>query len=381
MRNLFLVLGNCVKRSLFLIPLAFLMVALLAVAFFGGRNAGINDAADAIPVGVIDYDHSAVSEDMLKYMEKRLHMQLVVATGETAFEELTAELLDCYISVILELPEGMQDELLAGQNPEIAMTSLDDYENSAFTENYLENYMARTALLARAAKQDEARFRELLASADEESLEIGVQDGARENLEKVRDENGIALLTGFFTFMGFGLSLFMGMLVLQDKKNGTFKRMQISNVKPATYMAGITLGNFCISLWVVAGVLLLLWRVKPVTDIPLWLLGVIFLEWIAFSVGFQMMVAFLVNNNFVMITIAVGFVSIANILGGAYFPLGDNVLQRFSALAPQYYMMDTVYGLQGDASYAYGKNLWVLLLMTVLMYLIAGVVFARREAC
>ena len=91
------------------------------------------------------------------------------------------------------------------------------------------------------------------------------------------------------------------------------------------------------------------------------------------------MTAFLVKSSWVMITVNVGFISIANIIGGAYFPLGDNVLKRFSALVPQFYMMETIYGLQKDSGYAFGKNLWILLLMTVLVYLIAAVAFARRE--
>lgn len=379
MRNLFLILGNCVRRSLLLFPGVIIVTVLLTVAFFGGRRNGMNDAADAVPVGIIDHDRSAVSEDMLRYMEERLHMYLMQGEGEDASGQLTAELLDCRISVILEIPEGMQEDFLMGGAPEILMTSLDDYENSAFTEAYLENYLQKTALLAQAAGGDEGRFLELLESAGEGGLEIGVVEGSRENLQKVRDENGIALLVGFFTFMGFGLTMFIGLLVLEDKRNGTFKRMQISNVKPAAYMAGVTLGNMCISMWAVAGVLIMLAHVGPVTDIPLWLIGVMFLEWIVFSAGFQLMVGFLVKSSWVMITVDIGFVSIANILGGAYFPLGDNVLKKFSALVPQFYVMETIYGLQGDPEYAFGKNLWVLLLMALLVYLIAAVAFARRE--
>lgn len=379
MRNLFLIMGNCVRRSLLLIPGVFVMVALLTVVFFSGRQLGTKDAADSIPVGIIDNDCSEASEDMISYMEEHLHMNLMSKEGGDAFGQLTTELLDCRISVILEIPKGFQEKLLSGEVPEVLMTSLDDYENSAFTEAYLENYLQRTAILAQTAGGDEERFLQLLKSASEGGLKIGVKEGGRKNLQKVRDENGIALLTGFFTFMGFGASMFMGMLVLEDKRNGTFKRMQVSNVKPAAYMAGITLGNMCISIWIVAGVLTMLAFVKPVTDIPFWLIGVMFLEWILFSTGFQLMTAFLVKSSWVMITVNVGFVSIANILGGTYFPLGDNVLKRFSALTPQFYMMETIYGLQDAPGYAFGKNLWILLLMAVLVYLIAAVAFARRE--
>lgn len=380
MRNMFLILGNYVRRSRFLLLGVPVVVALLATAFWGGRQAGVNDASDAIFVGVIDGDRSAASEDMLHYMQEHLHMKLLEAEGGDAFDRLAANLLDCKISVILEIPAGMEESLLAGEIPKILMTALDDYENSAFTESYLENYLRRTALLARTAQGDKARFADLLLAAGDETLEISVKDGGRQDLQKVRDENGIALMTGFFTLLGFAYTSFMGMLVLDDKRNGSFKRMQISNVKPAAYILGTTLGNLCVSLWIVAGVLIVLRTVNPLTDIPLWLLGVILSEWILFSSGFSLMLAFLVKNPFMMITVCIGFVSIANILGGAYFPLGDNVLNRFSALSPQYYMMETIYGLQKDPGYAFGKNLLILFLMAVLVYLIAAVAYTKRRS-
>lgn len=379
MRNLMLVLRNCIRRSWFLLPGVFLMVAVMAVAFLGGRHTGSAFAVDGIPVGVIDYDHSAASVDMIRFMEERLGMKLTRAGGDGAFNQLTAELLDCYISVILEIPEGMQEALLGGETPEIVMTSLADYENEAFTESYLESYLQRTALLAAAAGGSEERFEELLASAGEGGIKIEIQK-AQGDLERTRDNNGISLMTGFFTFIGFGYAMYMGMLILEDKQNGTFRRMQISNVKPAAYMAGMVLGNLCVTVWVVPGVLLMLKLTAPRADIPLWVLGVLLGSWLVFSAGFQLMAAFLAKSSFVLITIGIGFVSIGNILGGAYFPLGDNVLKKLSVLAPQYYVMDTLYGLIEDPAYAFGKNIWILGLMSLLVYLLAAVVYARKES-
>lgn len=379
MRSVFLICRSNIRRSRYLIILAVLAAGLLAVVFFGGRSMGKADALSGVSVGVIDHDKSAVSEDMVRYMEERLQMHVLASEGENAFRELKSELLDCRISVILEIPEGFEEALLAGRVPEITMTGLDDYENAAFTESYLENYLSRTAMLARAAGGDREKLAALLEEAKEGGRAIRIHNGSRVDVQKAADEGGFALMSGFFAMIGGGLSLFTGLMILEDKQNGTFKRMQGSNVKPRDYVAGTTLGGISIAVWMVAGVLALLWVTGADLNIPLWIVGALYLEWMLFNMGFQMMTAHLVKSSWVHITICVGFVSITNILGGAFFPLGDNVLARFSALTPSYYLMETVYGFQNDPGYACGRNLLILLLMTVLTYLIAAVAFVRKE--
>ena len=167
MRSVFLICRSNIRRSRYLIILAVLAAGLLAVVFFGGRSMGKADALSGVSVGVIDHDKSAVSEDMVRYMEERLQMRVLASEGENAFRELKSELLDCRISVILEIPEGFEEALLAGRAPEITMTGLDDYENAAFTESYLENYLSRTAMLARAAGGDREKLAALLEEAKE----------------------------------------------------------------------------------------------------------------------------------------------------------------------------------------------------------------------
>lgn len=383
MRNLFMIMKNGIRRSTFLIPGVLFMVAILSAAYMGGRAAAESYAVDSVSVGVIDMDNSMISADMLAYMEEELAMKVELLSGDCSYEEsmdkMTGKLLDAKIALILEIPAGMQEELLAGRTPELPMTVLGDYANEAYMKSYINSYMERTALLTQAAGQDEKKLEKLLEEASGGKLTITLQDGAAQDMKKLMDENGVALMMGFFTFVGFGYPMFMGMLIQEDKKNGTFKRVQVSSVKPAVYIGGMAAGNFLIALLVVLGILVMLAVTGTETNTPYWLLVLLMILYVVHSIGINLLAAFLSRSGFTFMTIGVCYVAIGNILGGAYFPLGENILAKLSVLTPQYYMMNTVRGLAEDASYRYGTNLCILFLMLLLVFLCAAVVYARRE--
>lgn len=383
MRNLLLILKNGMRRSGILFPGVLIVVALLMVAYQGGRTAGEIYAVEKVRVGVMDLDNSIVSADMLSYMEEKLAFQVVMPkeglSQEEAFDEMTGKLLDCKIAVIIEIPKGMQKELLAGAIPQLEMTILDDYENEAYTKSYLEGYMQRTALLAQAAGQDTVKLAELLKEAAQEQVAISLKEGVQQDMKKIKDENGLAMMLGFFTFVGYGYSMYMGMLLLEDKKNGTFKRIQVSSVKPAAYIGGMSLGNFLISLLVVAGLVIMLAVSGLESNTGYFLIALLMSLYLLFCIGFSFLAAFLVNSSFSFMTLGVAYIAIGNILGGAYFPLGENVLSKFSILTPQYFMMNVVRGLAENPAYSYGTDICILILMVVLVYLSAAVVFTRRE--
>ncbi len=383
MKNLYLILKNGMKRSRILIPGVLVMVAILTVCFFGGRAIGANYEVDSIPVGVIDRDHSAVSADMLSFMQEKLKMQIIKTeegmTDEEAFYELTQGLLDRRVSVIIEIPQRMQEDMLAGKKPEITMTALDEYANEAYTRSYLNSYMQRTMLLTEAAGGDALKLEELLKEAAENGRTVSLLDGTQKNMKKSMDERGLDMMMGFFFFIGFGYPMFMGLLILEDKKNGTFRRIQISSVKPAAYIGGMAIGNLAASALIVAGILTVFSFYGIESNIPFWLIALLMMLFFTFCVGFNLVAAFLTKSGFAFLTVGVAYISIGNIVGGAYFPLGENVLNKISVLVPQYFIMNTVRGIAENASYAYGTNFCILLLMLVLVYLIAAVVYTKRE--
>lgn len=383
MRNFFMIFKNGIKQNRVLIPGVVAMVAVLMICFSGGRAAGAKFAVTRVDIGVIDLDKSELSADCIRYMEEKLSYKVTEPeeglSYEDAFRKLTGAMIDRRISLIVEIPAGFESSVLSGEAPALAMTILDDYANEAYAKSYLSSYMERTMLLSQVADGDAKKLQTLLKEAQEEELSIALQDGSTQDLQVKMDAEGISMMMGFFSFIGFGYPMFLGMLVFESKKNGTFKRVQISSIKPAAYIGGMALSNLVISALIVLGVCIMLFVYKAVNIVPLPLLAFLMLLFIVYSIGFNLMAAFLVKSNFTYMTIGVAYISISNILGGAYFPLGENVLAKFSVLTPQYFILNTVRGLAEDATYRYDTNISILLLMTVLVYLVAAVVYTKRE--
>lgn len=324
MRNLLLVFKNGIKRSFLLIPAVLLMTGILAFAFMGGRSMADKYEVTGIPIGVIDKDKSVVSADMIRYMEERLCVQVTLAdaalSDEEAFDEMSRKLIDCNVTVILEIPKGLEEGLLSGEIKSLEMTILDDYANEAYTKSYLNSYLERTKILAGAAAGDADKLEQLLTEAADAGTKVEVRDGTGADMEKEMDKNGLSLMLGFFTFVGFGYPMFMGMLIQEDKRNGTFRRIQVSSVKPVVYIGGMALGNLAISGLTVFGVLAFLGTRGLQSSISLWLVGVLMFTFVLFSIGFNLMAAFLAKNGFVYMTIGISFISITNILGGLTSP-------------------------------------------------------------
>lgn len=382
MNKLHLIIKNGIRRSVILIPGAILMTAIMAIAYMGGRTSQTY-AVGEIPVGVIDRDGSLLSADMQSFLAEELGMRVDAADTTLSYEEsmglMTNRLLDAKIAVLVEIPEGLQEKMLAGEEVKLEMLSLDDYANEAYMESYINNYMQRTALLAQAAKGDAALFEGLLKKVSEDGMTVISQEQTGIDTKKEMDEGGLSLMMGFFTFVGFGYPMFMGMLLLEDKKNGTFNRIRVSSVKPAVYIGGISLSNLAVSALVVLGTLAMLMVSGMESNVPYWMLLLLMIIYTLYCIGFNLLAAFLSKSSFAFMTVGVAYISIGNILGGAYFPLGENILSRFSVLVPQYFMLNTIRGLAEDTSYRYGTNICVLVLMTALIFLMAAVAYTRRE--
>lgn len=350
---------------------------ILCFLFVNGREMSFV-AEEGIGVGVIDQDNSALSEDMLKYMQDVLKMKL---TREEEYDALANALLDHDISVILEIPENMQEDMLQGKKRELSMTSMDDYANEIFTENYLETYMNRTAMLAEAAEGDAEEFARLLEQASHRELDIVVSDSTGPDKEIQKDRGGLEFVIGFSAMLVMSFTMYMGMLILEDKEHGTFRRMQAASISPGSYIAGQALCGFMTSVIFMVGLLGYLFITKRDIGMPFWLLILMCVLYVLFAVGFTLVLALLSKSKLVLMTIIVGFATITNILGGAWFPIMDSAggLKKLSLLTPQYWMMETIRKLHEDISYNFMPALLVLCLFVLFTYLLAAVVYTRRE--
>lgn len=376
MKRLHLIFQNGIRRSLLLIPLSAFIIIIMSICFLCGRSV-FNPSVDKyIPIGIVDEDKSMLSEDMIHFMEEKLQWSV---TATKSYEKLTQMLLDCDVAVILEIPKGFQDSMMSGEVKEIMVTVLDDYENEAYTKTYLNNYLARTLLLVEAANGDKAKLAKLLEKTNTEEMEIVTVIGNEENKKKEADETGLSFMVGMFTLFGFGLTMFMGILLIEDKRNGTLKRIQVSSIKPAAYIGGLALANLCMAVLCIAGIGIMLLSFGLESNVPIWLVMIVLFLYIVFCIGFSLMAALLSNSAYLFSTIGISFISITNIIGGAYIPIKGSIFSRFSVFTPQNFIMNIIRGLAENKNYSYITDICVLFLMILLIYLLTAVVFAKRE--
>ncbi len=376
MRRLHLIFQNGIRRSLLLIPLAAFIIIIMSVCFLSGRSI-FNPSADKyIPIGIVDEDESMLSEDMIHFMEEKLQWSV---TSTKSYEKLTQMLLDCEVAVILEIPKGFQESMMSGDVKEILVTILDDYANEVYTKTYLNNYLERTLLLVEAAHGDIEKLAKLLEQTNTEEMEILTVIGNEESKKKEADETGLSFMVGFFTLFGFGVTMYIGVLLIEDKRNGTLKRIQVSSIKPAAYIGGMALANLCMAVLCIVGIGIMLLSFGLESNVPIWLVMIVLFLYIVFCIGFSVMAALLCKSSYLFFTIGVGFISITNIIGGAYIPIKGSIFSRFSVLTPQNFIMNIIRGLADDKNYSYITDICVLLLMIILIYLLTAVVYAKRE--
>lgn len=369
-------LKNSFLRNILAFALVLVGIFLLASTLNTGEY--IEDAyyVTKIPVGLIDLDGSALSDDFEKYLTETLEMEV---TKDLSEDNLTDMLINREISAIIEIPSDFGKSAAAGSPSNISYTALDDYENAAFLEIYLNSYMRKIALLSESAGGNAEKFETLLDKSEADVSGISSAD----NSASIEDQQraSFQLAAGAFLMFSMAFSMVIALTVLDDKKFGTYNRMQISPVSSAEYISGTALFGIVIGLIFSAGFLvsIVLKGINP--GLPIWLIAVMLVLFTLFSVGFSLIVALIVKNKTMILTITCGLTTILCILGGAWFPVDKSnvVLSKLAALTPHYWFMETIRGVQGDATFNFLPAVAMLTLFAVLTYLIAAAVFAKKQ--
>ena len=158
--------GNLRRNRLYLL-LAVVGSALICSMFGYVGGLSSEHQVGGIPVGIIDNDHTALTSDFQTYMREEQGMEL---TTDLDYDGLSTELIERHISAIIEIPAGFTQCILDGKEPRLDMTTLDDYENAAYLEAYLDSYLNAVHLLAEGAQGDTAAFDTLLSDFYAQSI-------------------------------------------------------------------------------------------------------------------------------------------------------------------------------------------------------------------
>ncbi len=378
MKNILLLTLTNMKRNKLFLSLSIFGGLILCFLLGAMGNLAVGIRLSKVNVGFIDQDQSKLSADFKKYLTEELEYELI---EDRTYEDLSVQLIEKNISVIIEIPEGFYEKAAAGNLQDITVTSLDDYENAAFLEANLNSYMQSIRMLSSSADGDKELFDQLLLSYGAEGVPITQTAAKPLDRQLMKEKEGFINSIGFYLMLVFGLSIIISFIVVEDQLSGVFQRVKISPVKPVQYILGTGIFGMlvCLVELVIYGGYI--WIAGIDIGFPLGLLVFMMFLFSLFTVCFAIAIALWVKSKAAVGAASMGFSTIGCILGGAYFPLdlAPQSLQNMAKILPQYWFMETLKSLQADQNANVWSNIIILALFTLLTFLIGAVMFSQNQ--
>lgn len=379
MKNIWLITKTNIKKHAISLLLSLSGAIILCFLVNAFRNMIANDEVSKIKIGFLDLDQSELSETFKGYLSEDLDYLLL---QDLTFEELSTELIDKHISAIIEIPEKFQEKVTLRQKPKITMTSLEDFENAAFLEAYLNSFLGSIDMLSTSANGDKETFERLFLEFKQDTIVMNQSEAAPFDMKMYVDREGFNNTIGFFLMIIFGLGLVVAYMIVDDRNTGVLHRIKITTVKPAQYILGIGIFGMILSL-IQVGVFCGFLAIMDIQiGFPIWLLVLAMTLFSLFTVCFCMTSALALKSKNAILSIAISFSTAANLLGGAYFPidLAPKSLQSLARVTPQFWFMEIFRTLQKNPDANIAPNIIILVLFTLLIFLIGAVLYNQYQS-
>jgi ABC-2 type transport system permease protein len=377
MKNILLLTKTNIQRNRFAVLLSVIGAAMLCLILYSMGDMVADMTVAKVSIGVIDYDQSKLSTDFKGYLTEQLDYNIL---ENYTYDEFSTELIDKNISVIIEIPEDFYEQYSTGNKKEITVTSLEDYENAAFLEVYINNYLSSISILTAGADGNQEIFDQLLEDYNNTDIKITQQAAQAIDRKEITGKEGFINSVGFYLMFIFAISVLISFMVLDDRLSGVFSRIQATPVKPIQYIIGTgVFGLFLCFLQI--GLYIGYIRLMDIrTGIPLGVMMLMMSLFSLFTVSFSLAVSLAMKSKNAITSIIIGFSTVGCILGGAYFPLNlaPKSLQNIARVLPQYWFMDAFRSIQTDITANIYPNIIILMLYAVLTLLIGAVLFSQN---
>lgn len=355
-----------------------LVIALIAgffgiVLYYMGRPiADLYSVNEKIDVAVTDSDASVLSTQMKIYLSEKINMNLIEDNPETFSDKL----INRDVSAIIEIPESFEERMLAGENVKIKATTLDDYENGAYTVVYISGFMESAYAAAQAADGNKELFENILSSDSYETV-LSVENAVVSDREDEYVAAGFSFAGGFMLMLVTAAGIFVTLAVMDDRQYGTYSRMSISSVTGTQYIVGTLGASVIVSLLTLLPLPLFLIFTNAPMGVNTWLLLIVILLYSLFNSALSIMLAQLINSKQALATLSGCITSIGCLLGGAWFPIEESAgaLRYLSYITPQYWYINCISGNADEPL----VNVCIIGLYAVLIMLASAALFNRKR--
>ncbi len=377
MRNIILIFKNSILRNKLTVILALAAAVLMSYIFWSNASSDSSVyAVDTIVVGVDDRDNSALSENLANYLTNSLGVEVTSAD----YDSLSALLIDRRISAIIEVPKGFESSAINETPAKLKITTLDDYENSAFIEAYLNSYMRGVSVISQSANGSAETFSKMIAAQKSPNTVTFAETNSQVD-RRAKTEDAYNLSVGFMLMIISGITVFISNQILVDRQLGTFSRMRCSSLKSLEYVIGISL--FGVVCCTASNLIfnLFAFSVGEEMPVPLGLAITANELFMLFTVGLAVLFALLINEQQTLLTVGIGYMVIGSMLGGAWFPIKLELgfVGSIAKIFPQYWLMDLLRKYPENPDFNILPNLLIIALAAVLVYLVSAVIFTRKN--
>jgi ABC-2 type transport system permease protein len=377
MKNIWLLTKTNIKRNIFAVVLSVVGAAILCLILYTMGDMVADLTVAKVSIGLIDNDQSKLSEDFQGYLTEELDYEIL---ENYTYDRLATELIEKNISVIIEIPEDFYEQYAFGNKKEITVTSLEDYENAAFLQVYINSYLSNIRILSNSAAGNQEAFDKLLSDYNKEDITITQSAAQTIDKEALTGQAGFINSVGFYLMFIFSISALLSFMVLDDRLSGVFNRIQATPVKPIQYIIGSGIFGMFICLIQIGLYSGYIYFMDIQIGFPIWILVLFLCLFSLFTVCFSLAVALALKSKNAITSIIIGFSTVGCILGGAYFPIdmSPKTLQNLARVLPQFWFMDAFRRLQADIMADIYPNIIILILFTVLSLLIGAVLFSQN---
>ena len=389
MKNILLLILNSMRRNKIAVFSACVCAFALCLLMTLFGNIEGDSAITQIKIGVIDQDNTELSEDFKSYLTDTLHMELI---ENPSYDEMSTMLINKRISVIVEVPANFENAVVNGQPEDLITTALNDFENAAFVDVYLNSYMNSVALLGDCAGGDRDVFHQLLVES--KNQQISVQSTAVPKLGYGLADDGITFINdsvyadayracmGFYLMFGFMFAISIAFMIYDDRSSGIFERIQSTPVTSLQYIVGSTLFGVINGLLIIVLFFGFLLLTQTEIGVPYGSAILLMVLVMLIQVGFAMMIALLCKSKSAVLTVIFAYGTFGSMIGGAWFPIefGPDSLQKLAKTTPHYWFMEAFGKMQENVDANIVPNIIVLVLFIVLVYLVSAIRFAQNKS-
>lgn len=319
-----------------------------------------------ITVGIVDNDNSKLTSIIKNKLSESDEVKVITK------DKIKDEIINKKIDTAIVIPKGFTEAAINNSdNEKIQMYGIKGIANDSSVKYYINSFTSAARNIGKAAKGDRDKFYDGIKEYQKGSFssEIKFTDGKKEK-EQVSSN-----LIGFLIMGVVYLSTMVTTLILQDKKDGVYKRMFACGVKASSYMFQCIASFVVVTFIQIAAILVIMKYMLNIYLGPS--IFSLFIVLAVFGVS-SVALGVAISNRSKTLKQASALVTLVStpivMLGGCFWPrdVVGPTLQRIGDFVPTTWAMEASSKIiSGNSIMNVGKEMGIIVVFVMLFFLIA----------